>query len=238
MSDKTTKSMILMFLSVEGRLNRLRYFKRGLVIGVVAVLLDVLFSNGDGSDNGFTIAFGILFLLPTYCLNVRRLKDLDKDATVAVLYLILETILLIFEMFGWDSMSMASLERGIITGYAQIYICTLVVQLAISIFLTFVPGTQGENKYGKDPLGMSEIIETDFFERRVVVNVESSEEPQTDAQISESKNSVTWAGPLAVGVCMFLRNHRYDWWEALLIGLAVVFVAVIVHGLYSEDKKF
>ena len=150
MADETIQSM---FLSSERRLNRLKYFKRTLVIGVVAILLNVLFSNEDGSDNAFTLLLSIFFLVPSYFLDVQRLKDLDKDSTIAILDVILG---LVFMVFAQDSLSIEMMNYGIITGEAKVYIFVSLIQTAIWVYLCFAEGTHGRNKYGEDPLEANE----------------------------------------------------------------------------------
>ena len=142
------KTMQEMFLKNTGRLNRLRYFKRSLVVMLVAFVINfilfAIFSDEQGIPTSFgnlaTTVVGIVALVPMYCLDVRRLQDLDKDDTIAkiVLALGLGTLFIPEE----DFYSPSALE---------IIVCS--AQIIIGLYLLFAPGTKGENKYGPDPLG-------------------------------------------------------------------------------------
>lgn len=130
----------------SGRLNRLRYLKRCLAVAFIElVILGVaytLFSNEWGMLSGFgNVLITILLIagqVPYYCLNVRRLHDLDKGDTLAQV------------LFGIDvvaAISSNSLSTSLIETAAY-GLATIAC-----IYLVFFPGTHGDNKYGADPLG-------------------------------------------------------------------------------------
>lgn len=112
------------FLTSDGRLNRLRYFKRTLFLAAPALLLYSMSigSAYHGSNAGFSGALGLFLLycliciVPGVMLSVRRLHDLNLS--------------------GWY------------------YLATLipVVGVLFSLYVLFAPGTVGANKYGADPL--------------------------------------------------------------------------------------
>lgn len=119
--DKTFQEM---FLTSEGRLNRWRYFCRGMMLGAPALLL-YLMSMGSayhGSNAGFSGAFGLFLLyclicfVPNVMLAVRRLHDLNLS--------------------GW---------------YYLAFLIPVVGGL-FALYTLFAPGTVGANKYGADPL--------------------------------------------------------------------------------------
>lgn len=145
--DKTLEEI---FLRKDGRLNRLRYFKRTLLLGVtgiVAMLACVIFfidAWGNISTFGdfLTTIIALLLLFPVYCLSVRRLHDLGKDEKMAVVYCLLNLIALKFLNHNPNSFE---LPTWLIIDY--------VLQTGITFYLWLMPGVRGENKYGADPLG-------------------------------------------------------------------------------------
>lgn len=142
------KTMQEMFLKTTGRLNRLRYFKRVMVVTVATLAIGfpffMIFSDEWGNLTSFgnmiTTIIGIIALFPMYCLDVRRLQDMDKDNTIAKISFVISAITVIIapdDVFTMD------------TSIAIVYL----VNGAIGLYLLFSPGTKGENKYGPDPLG-------------------------------------------------------------------------------------
>lgn len=111
-----------------GRLNRLRYFLRLLVIHILAVVIFtpiVLLAAATNDEDTIVIALiiAVLCTLPldvllAFC-SIKRAHDLDKS--------------------GW-------LALGIFVPY---------VQVLFYIYLLFFKGTQGPNQYGDDPLMFS-----------------------------------------------------------------------------------
>ena len=89
-----------MFLKTSGRLNRLRYFKRLLVVFLaVFVPIFVISSITVGIyryvPQSVSVIIGILSILsmfPTYCLMTRRLQDLNKDNKLAIVYVVLQVV--------------------------------------------------------------------------------------------------------------------------------------------------
>ncbi len=141
------------FLRKDGRLNRWRYFKRvfsiGLVFSLLMTLADNFFSDSAGnissfsSLGGYLIAFLILctaYAYVVYCLDVRRLHDLGKSNTLALVRFALNVIaipVVIFEsLFQYDTLSNILLVVGVLIG----------------LYLIFKRGTVGANQYGEDPL--------------------------------------------------------------------------------------
>lgn len=129
-----------------GRLNRLRYLKRCLVVALFELVLlglaYMLFSNEWGLLSSFG-SIVVTFLLvagqvPYYCLNVRRLHDLNKDETLAYILLGLG---IVGAISSSDMFSMSAFET---VAYS--------VETIAGLYLLFFPGTHGENKYGADPL--------------------------------------------------------------------------------------
>ncbi len=136
-----------MIFKTTGRLNRLRYLKRCLAVAAVeAIILStvfILFSNDWGELSTFGSIVALILLIigqaPYYCLNVRRLHDLDKDETLAYVFVALG---IIGAFSSADIFEMSFFEK-----------VAYVVEVIFGVYLLFFPGTHGENKYGADPLG-------------------------------------------------------------------------------------
>lgn len=123
--------LVANFFQWNGRLNRLRYIKRGFAIAgvafafyIIAGILAIASSDNADALTGALIAiYGIFFLLclpltvSSYMLMIRRLHDLDLSGFFC---------LLSFVPF---------------------------VNLGLSIYLLAKKGTDGDNAYGPDPLG-------------------------------------------------------------------------------------
>ena len=140
MKDKTIPEI---FFKREGRLNRLRYFKRNLVIALIMfvamVVVSLIFVDDEGNFlkivNIIAFILGLATVVPSYCLMVRRLHDMDKDAVLANAYAV-----------------------GCVGGYILKFILEYefmpldIVLMIVLLYVLFVPGTHGANRYGADPL--------------------------------------------------------------------------------------
>ena len=137
-----------MFLKTTGRLNRLRYFKRIMVITLISLVINcfivMIFSDAWGNPTSLgdklTSIVGIITLIPGYCLDVRRLQDLDQNDLLAKISFVLGVIT-----------SLISIDDIYSLSKSEIIVCLSCT--VIGLYMLFVPGTKGENKYGPDPLG-------------------------------------------------------------------------------------
>ena len=79
-------------LSTEGRLNRLRYFQYGLVLGLISAVisfgLHMLFGTEGFMATAIDAVIGLLWFMCYISLVIRRLHDLDKGGVWAILTLI------------------------------------------------------------------------------------------------------------------------------------------------------
>ena len=154
-----------MFFGTTGRLNRWRYFKRLLVVEIFAEILSmtVLYDLDNeifyNRYEIFTLVGSLFFLWPEYCLDVRRLQDLNRDTELANIALIAGFF--ITTIYALDSSSLdyffstgsfpahtSSKEK---IGYFGV-IAWSIAYLCVKIYLLFKGGTRGANQYGPDPL--------------------------------------------------------------------------------------
>ena len=140
MNDKTIPEI---FFKREGRLNRWRYFKRNVVLGIISsfimVVIELFFGNINEniSTTGNVLLFVamMLILVPSYCLVVRRLHDMDRDELLAKVYI---------------AGCAASYFLSFVLKYD--FMPLSVVMVIVALYILFEPGTYGTNKYGADPL--------------------------------------------------------------------------------------
>ena len=139
-----------MFLKSDGRLNRLRFFKRNLAVGLfnmIAMIILAAIFRVDVNDPSFTFlilsaVISVACLVPYYCLCVRRLHDLNKNNILAVVVTITNFISLFFS--------------GDQANVPIILTIASLVSLCVYVYLFFSDGTHGPNFYGPDPLGRSD----------------------------------------------------------------------------------
>lgn len=130
-----------MFLKTTGRLNRLRFLKRNIVVVLVAFIVFLL---GAASLNPYDfntfIKITSIPLMPfIYCLNVRRLQDMNYDNKLAIVLLVIQGI----QISEMDTIRYTSSLLGSVTS---------VISMIGGLFLLFKDGTHGKNNYGADPL--------------------------------------------------------------------------------------
>ena len=136
------------FFRRDGRLNRLRYFKRLMVLILIQFIITVaIFSVsisvfGQMSTAG-NIAFKVFLAaaqIPFLCLMIRRLHDCGRDEKLAYAALALNVLTII--VTDYSALEEPTLFENIITALSAV----------IGIYALFCPGTAGYNQYGEDPL--------------------------------------------------------------------------------------
>lgn len=101
------------FFSTDGRLNRMTYFKRWLAVDIMGFILSAvliiicsaLFGDTNSIADPLSNVIWIGLLIPKFCLDVRRVKDIGKDENFAKRIAGLEAVLLlaqIYLLFDWD----------------------------------------------------------------------------------------------------------------------------------------
>ena len=123
--------------SKEGRRARKEYFLISLFWGILFMVLSLIFTAiGLSNKIGDTI-IALASLYPSYCNNVMRLHDLNKDHAWAVVILVA----------GLCSNVSMLFIGSIATSAVMFFVCFIV-----SLYMLFFKGTDGPNKYGEDPL--------------------------------------------------------------------------------------
>lgn len=140
------------FFSMKGRLNRWRYFKRTIVLGIISTflitILEAILYDGEIPE----LILMLAFLYPQYCLDVRRLMDLGKKNTWAQNKLVADIYMTIFVyFFGAESILPGQGASGDTRLIAMLWIA-LLVSIVISLNLLFREGSKGRNAYGPDPI--------------------------------------------------------------------------------------
>ena len=79
-------------MSTEGRLNRLRYFQYGLILGlisfVISFCLHIIFGTEGFLSDAIDTVISLLWFMCYISIVIRRLHDLDKGGIWALLSLI------------------------------------------------------------------------------------------------------------------------------------------------------
>ena len=136
-----------MFFKSNGRLNRLRYFKRKLVLGVLLYVLIYLgykvlgyeYGQENSSAAMYNTIISLIFVVPNFFLNVRRLQDMNKGKLLAVIYAIITSVMAFLDFTGINYML-----------YFSLFLATAV--FFIGGYMLISPGTNGKNRFGASPI--------------------------------------------------------------------------------------
>ena len=175
-----------MFLKKDGRLNRLRYFKRGLVITSIN-------SISQAISMSFGLFISALSYYLYYVLARRRLQDLGKGDTLAKIFSIsgvVYSLIFLSKIAGKDEY-MAAFEVMVVK--SPISIIFGLGMLSMGLYLTFAKGTTGANQYGSDPLGNT----TPYSPNNSTFNSSTSQSN------GGKNNSMIWIGGILVA-CLLL----------------------------------
>lgn len=144
------------FFSTEGRLNRMRYFKRWLAVDLVALVLCGIVTLACSTPWGYLTHTGdimvnlisIAMIIPNYFLNVRRIKDIGKEENIVTGVATLEVLLTLVQIYCLSDWDWSSSK----TSTQQFGMSASMIRLGIFVWLQKTAGTVGLNKYGADPL--------------------------------------------------------------------------------------
>ena len=139
-----------LFFSLDGRINRAKYWIGSLLIGATgigAMLLIVWAVGLSDASVKFAIALALALMYPTYAVMAKRFQDRNKPGALAlfgIVPLILSNLLYTLGVF----------DAATPTTLSQVFDLALVgISIWLLIDLGILKGTQGPNRYGADPLG-------------------------------------------------------------------------------------
>lgn len=147
----TDKGLVENFLTPHGRLNRKRYIKRTILLGCIELFVPILLLSILFAIIGSTAIqqmaatdlykfipisiFYMLFLIPAYCLDARRLEDIGKGPALAAGLVLINIAVQVVALAGYNWGT---------------YLVTL--SMLAHILLMALKGNAGTNSYGPDPL--------------------------------------------------------------------------------------
>lgn len=138
------------FTSMDGRINRAKWWAGIVILGIVGIILGVLIEVifGAGFFGGLLVTLvAVALFFPSYAVCAKRFQDRDKPGKTAL-----------YGLVPWLAASL--LESWGLTGTPEQlnglgWLCVLVklgVGLWFLIELGILKGTPGANQYGGDPL--------------------------------------------------------------------------------------
>lgn len=120
-----------------GRRSRLKY------------LMITIFTSLCSLALGSTVIFSLLFCYMSAVNLVKRLHDCDKSGWFAFLLMLIEYLILnLTWLFGLIGIGLAA--AGSMSGLL-LWLIPLLIVWAIKLWVFFVPGTKGPNRYGPEP---------------------------------------------------------------------------------------
>ena len=138
------------FFRRNGRLNRWRYFKRTALLFVSEVMILTFlaaffeFTSLDGKISSgeeiFIKFIASIFIIPQFCLMVRRLQDLNKNEKLAYLYVAFQIWAVV--TLDFSDYNEPTLVENLVG----------IIQFLLLLYTLLFVGTRGSNKYGEDPL--------------------------------------------------------------------------------------
>ena len=92
----------------------------------------------------------LFFLIPTTCLNIRRLQDMNQGIFLAVVYVILKTVMAFSDITFSDFKNMDTISAYLVPILATF-------SMILEMYFMISPGTYGKNKYGANPLELKKV---------------------------------------------------------------------------------
>ena len=126
-----SQSAIDDWFSLSARRNRKSFFYASLLLILVNIIITLLFQFFEVSGRAeliLSIVFGLPWLFVSFNLCAQRLRD--------------------FNITGW--LALLWIPNGFL--YMQSYFLGAGITMAFWIILLSIPGTNGQNRYGRDPL--------------------------------------------------------------------------------------
>jgi uncharacterized membrane protein YhaH (DUF805 family) len=142
-----------LFTSLDGRINRAKWWTGVIVIAVVAIVVGLIVGLilGDSVAGRIVIFIVQLILLyPGYAVSAKRFQDRNKPAMYALVGIALGLLYSLLTLFGvvGNPQQMGVLDWVFSVAFIAVGIWYL-------IELGILRGTAGPNQYGPDPLASS-----------------------------------------------------------------------------------
>lgn len=143
-----------LFTSLDGRINRAKWWAGVIIIAVVAIVVGLIVGLVFGNNiAGRIIVFivQLILLYPGYAVGAKRFQDRNKPAMYALIGIaigLLYALLGLFGVVGSNPQQMGALDW-------VFSIAFLAVGIWYLIDLGILKGTAGPNQYGPDPLAAS-----------------------------------------------------------------------------------
>ncbi|HWM32036.1 MAG TPA: DUF805 domain-containing protein [Methyloceanibacter sp.] len=142
-----------LFLSTDGRINRLRFWIGTLILAAIstAAMMLILATAGP-TTSGVMLSVLVAFALAysSYALMAKRFQDRDKPGTLALIGIVPTFVVNLLYTFR----VLDPVEPSAVSRFLDVIL--VIVALWILVELGCLKGTQGPNRYGLDPLGQSQ----------------------------------------------------------------------------------
>ncbi len=155
--DRTIKEI---FFRTSGRINRWRYFTRRVILSLLTKIFLFIGYKVMGYEYGQTTTaagiynsiISIIFLIPIFCLTVRRLQDMDQGKLLAVVYVALNVVTAV----AFTDITFTEFKQmDTISPYLVLSLATF--SIFLDMYFMVSPGSYGRNKYGADPLAVKKV---------------------------------------------------------------------------------
>lgn len=136
----------------RGSINRMDFLVGGMLVAIFGVCLGFAISTIMGMFNGLpapvVVLIQIVLTAPLaygqFCVSAKRLHDLNLPAVLA-LFSFVELVFTLYVGFTPPALLPPALSQNITT----IDNSLMAVVVVFSLLLLFIPGTKGENRYGR-----------------------------------------------------------------------------------------
>lgn len=146
-------NLVDLFLSTDGRINRLRFWIGTLIlvtISTVATMLNLAIIGVSQTAVMLSVLVAFALAYPSYALMAKRFQDRDRPGLLALLGIVPVFIVnLLYTFRILDPIDPTALSR-------ILDVILVVIGLWLLVELGCLKGTQGPNRYGPDPLGQSQ----------------------------------------------------------------------------------
>lgn len=136
----------------SGRINRMDFFTGGALLAIAAVSLEfginTLLGMAREIPASVMIAAQLLIVVPLiygqFCVTAKRLHDINIPAVVAITGFV-GSIFGLYLSFTPPAYIPAAIAQNV----SRIDVILMAIVIIFNLILLFVPGTDGENRYGR-----------------------------------------------------------------------------------------